>query len=62
MRCLLQVLRLNEIESLTSEKTFKAVIDAKLDKLNLKEIQDKRQAINSVIGVILAEQSALTIS
>lgn len=53
---------MNEIESLTSEKTYKAVIDAKLDKVKLKEIQDKRQAINSVIGVISAEQSALTIA
>lgn len=61
MNCSLQVLRLNEIETLTNDISFKTVVDANLNTKLLNELQERKQSIYSYVCGVTAEQSALSI-
>ena len=57
-----QVLRLNEIEMLTNEKSFnEAIVKSKMEKRQLKDLQEKRESIYSSVCNIAADQAALAI-
>jgi hypothetical protein len=59
----LQVLRLNEIETLTSDRSFKEAVNGlKIDKKTMNDLQEKRQNIYSNVCNIAAEQAALAIT